>query len=48
MPSKIRKIVRFEDQTFIEGGKKAPVPLRLFGVAAVIANPWAGQGSLKI
>lgn len=47
MPSKIRKIIRFEEQTFIEGGKEAPVPLRLFGVAAVVANPWAGQGFVE-
>jgi hypothetical protein len=40
----IRKIVTYTEDTFIEGGKEAPVPLRLFAVAAVLKNPWAGQG----
>lgn len=44
MEAEIRKIVRFDDETFIEGGKAAPKPLRLMAVAAVIANPWAGRG----
>ncbi len=44
MTAEIRKIVRFEDETFIEGGKEAPKPLRLMAVAAIIANPWAGHG----
>jgi hypothetical protein len=40
----IRKIVTYTEDTFIEGGKNAPVPLRLFAVAAVLKNPWAGEG----
>jgi hypothetical protein len=40
----IRKIVTYTEDTFIEGGKEAPVPLRLFAVAAVLKNPWAGEG----
>ena len=32
------------DETLIEGGKTAAVPLRLFAVAAVVKNPWAGRG----
>jgi hypothetical protein len=40
----IRKIVTYTEDTFIEGGKEAPTPLRLFAVAAVLKNPWAGQG----
>lgn len=40
----IRKIVTFEEETFIEGYKSADTPpLRLFAVAAVITNPWAGH-----
>jgi hypothetical protein len=37
----IRKTVTFSETTLIEGRKEAPVPLRLFAVAAVITNPWA-------
>jgi hypothetical protein len=40
----IRKIVTYIDETLIEGGRAAPVPLRLFSVAAVLRNPWAGRG----
>ncbi|NYE24852.1 amino acid synthesis family protein [Pigmentiphaga litoralis] len=40
----IRKIVTYTEDTFIEGGKDAATPLRLFAVAAVLKNPWAGQG----
>ncbi len=43
----LRKIVRFSEDTLIEGGRAAPVPLRLFGVAAVLANPWAGRGFVE-
>ena len=43
----IRKIVTYTEDTFIEGGKDAPVPLRLFAVAAVLKNPWAGQGFVE-
>lgn len=44
MPFTPRKIVTHTETTFIEGGREAPVPLRLFGAAAVLANPWAGRG----
>ena len=44
MPLKIRKIVRYIDETYIEGGKEAARPWVMAGVAAVIANPWAGKG----
>jgi len=39
----IRKIVTFEEETFIEGFKAADTPLRMFAIAAVITNPWAGR-----
>lgn len=42
-----RKIVTFEERLLIEGGKPAERPLRLFGVAAVIANPWYGRGFVE-
>lgn len=43
----IRKIVTYTEDTFIEGGKECATPLRLFAVAAVLKNPWAGQGFVE-
>lgn len=43
----IRKLVSFIDETLVEGGKAAPRPLQLFAVAAVLHNPWAGQGFVE-
>jgi hypothetical protein len=47
MAAKIRKIVTYKEETLIEGGRAAPKPLQLFGVAAVVANPWAGHGFVE-
>lgn len=47
MPAKIRKTFLSIEDTFIEGGRSAPQPLRLIAAAAVIANPWAGQGFVE-
>jgi hypothetical protein len=47
MDPQIRKLVNFEDETLIEGGRAANPPLRMFGVAAVIRNPWAGRGFVE-
>ena len=47
MLAKVRKIVRHVDETLIEGGRDAATPLVLIGVAAVIANPWAGRGFVE-
>jgi Amino acid synthesis len=47
MIAKFRKIVTHTEETLIEGGRAAPKPLRLFGVAAVVANPWAGRGFVE-
>lgn len=44
MSDGIRKIVTYIDETLIEGGRAAPVPLRLFAVAAVLKNPWSRRG----
>lgn len=44
MPLEIRKIVHYVEKTYIEGGKAADRPWIMAGVAAVIKNPWAGQG----
>jgi hypothetical protein len=41
MPLRIRKTLTVTETTLIEGHKEAAVPLRMFGAAAVLANPWA-------
>lgn len=43
MTLEIRKIVCFEEETLVEGFKTADKPLRMFAVAAVVKNPWAGR-----
>lgn len=43
MTPDIRKIVTFEEEILIEGFRKADKPWRMFAVAAVIKNPWAGR-----
>jgi|TARA_B100001105_G_scaffold252336_1_gene243833 hypothetical protein len=47
MPLEIRKMVTHAEEVHIEGGRPAEPPLRLLGVAAVIANPWAGRGFVE-
>ncbi|WP_406648552.1 amino acid synthesis family protein [Aliisedimentitalea scapharcae] len=44
MPAEIRKTLLHVEETLIEGGKAAPVPLKMIAAVAVIRNPWAGQG----
>jgi len=41
--TEIRKFVTFEEEVLIEGYKPATKPWRMFAVAAVITNPWAGR-----
>ena len=43
MTLKIRKYVVYDEETLVEGFRKAETPLRMFAVAAVIENPWAGK-----
>lgn len=43
MKPEIRKVVSFEEEVYIEGFKEAETPVRMFAVAAVIKNPWAGK-----
>jgi len=43
MPAQIRKIVTYDEEVFVEGFKAAEKPWRMFAVAAVINNPWAGR-----
>ena len=40
----LRKVVTHTEEVHIEGGRAADPPLRLLGIAAVLTNPWAGQG----
>ncbi|HET6158686.1 MAG TPA: amino acid synthesis family protein [Dongiaceae bacterium] len=47
MSASIRKLVIFSEDIRIEGGRVAAKPLQLFGVAAVIPNPWAGRGFVE-
>ena len=44
MALEIRKTVTYQDTSLIEGGKVAEKPLQLFAAAAVITNPWVGNG----
>ena len=47
MSVKIRKTLLHVENTFIEGGKKCPTPLKLIAAVAIIQNPWAGQGFVE-
>jgi hypothetical protein len=44
---KIRKLVTFVEEIHHEGGRAVSPPARVAVVAAVIANPWAGQGFVE-
>ncbi|WP_415920160.1 amino acid synthesis family protein [Tateyamaria sp. SN6-1] len=43
MTPQIRKIVTYDEEVLIEGFKPADPPWRMFAVAAVVTNPWAGR-----
>ena len=43
MQPEIRKLVTFDEETLIEGFRDAKTPWRMFAVAAVVRNPWAGR-----
>ena len=47
MPAEIRKTLLHVENTLIEGGKPAEVPLKMIAAVAVIKNPWAGQGFVE-
>ena len=47
MPLDLRKVVTHTEEVHIEGGQAANPPLRLLGIAAVLTNPWAGQGFVE-
>ncbi|MBE9637514.1 amino acid synthesis family protein [Salipiger mangrovisoli] len=43
MTPEIRKIVTYDEEVLIEGFRPAAMPWRMFAVAAVVRNPWAGR-----
>ncbi|WP_341487144.1 amino acid synthesis family protein [Pararhizobium sp. A13] len=43
----VRKIATFVEETFIEGGRDAERPITMVVVAAILRNPWAGQGFVE-
>ena len=43
MTPEIRKIVTYDEEVLIEGFRPAAEPWRMFAVAAVVKNPWAGR-----
>ncbi|KZY29573.1 peptide synthetase [Roseovarius sp. HI0049] len=47
MIPELRKVVTFDEDIHTEGGRPADPVLRLIGVAAVVRNPWAGQGYVE-
>ena len=47
MLKELRKIVTFDEDIYSEGGKEADPILRIIGVAAVLTNPWKGQGFVE-
>ena len=47
MLPELRKIVTFDEDIYREGGRAAEPILRIIGVAAVVANPWAGLGYVE-
>ena len=47
MHFEVRKVVTTIEETRIEGGKLAPRPIKMVGVAYVIKNPWAGHGFVE-
>ena len=47
MIPELRKVVTFDEDIPTAGGRPADPVLRLIGVAAVVKNPWAGQGYVE-
>ena len=47
MLKELRKIVTFDEDIFSEGGREVDPVLRIIGVAAVLTNPWKGQGFVE-
>lgn len=47
MPLLLRKIVTYSESISMEGGRAVSGIHRLFAVAAVVANPWAGKSFVE-
>lgn len=47
METGLRKIATFVEETVMEGGKETERPITTVIVAAVLRNPWAGQGFVE-
>ncbi|MEM9433150.1 MAG: amino acid synthesis family protein [Pseudomonadota bacterium] len=43
MAPKIRKLVTYDEEVWIEGFREVASPWRMFSVAAIVQNPWAGR-----
>lgn len=43
MQPHVRKLVTYDEEVLIEGERVAATPWRMFAVAAVVRNPWAGR-----
>lgn len=43
----LRKVVTFDEDIYRDGERAADPVLRVIGVAAVVANPWAGRGYVE-
>jgi len=47
MLPELRKVVTFDEDIYRDGERTADPILRVIGVAAVVANPWAGRGYVE-
>jgi len=47
MTTLIRKTLLHVETVLVDGGRVAPVPLKLIAAMAVVKNPWAGQGYVE-
>ncbi|SHI57508.1 Amino acid synthesis [Shimia gijangensis] len=47
MLPELRKVVTFDEDIYRDGERAADPVLRVIGVAAVVANPWAGRGYVE-
>jgi hypothetical protein len=47
MLPELRKVITFDETIYREGQRAATPPLRMIGVAAVVANPWTGRGYVE-
>ena len=43
MKPDVRKLVTYDEEVLIEGFREVPSPWRMFAVAAIVRNPWAGR-----